>query len=61
MDAIQKAVANNAVGATHAHQGNGSGPAPLPLIETPQVAAASPREKLGTKGVKKDGAGSITS
>jgi uncharacterized membrane protein YqiK len=61
MEAIQKAVANNAVGATHGHQGNGAGPAPLPLIETPQVGAVSPREKVGTKGVKKDGAGSITS
>jgi hypothetical protein len=54
MDAIQKAVANNAA-APAVHQGNGSGLAPISRIETPQVATVSPREKVAPKATKKDG------
>jgi uncharacterized membrane protein YqiK len=55
MEAIQQAVANNAL-ATPVHKGNGTGPAPLSMIETPQVATASPREKVAPRAAKKDGA-----
>ena len=48
MEAIQQAVANNAV-APAVHQGNGAGPAPLSMIETPQVATVSPREKVASR------------
>ncbi len=54
MEAIQKAVANNAA-APAVHQGNGSGPAPISMIETPQVATVSPREKVAPKAAKKEG------
>ena len=55
MEAIQQAVANNAA-APAVHQGNGSGPAPISMIETPQVATVSPREKVAPKAAKKEGA-----
>ena len=54
MEAIQQAVANNAA-APAVHHGNGSGPAPISMIETPQVATVSPREKVTPKAAKKDG------
>jgi hypothetical protein len=54
MEAIQQAVANNAV-APAVHQGNGSGPAPLPKIDQPPVAQVSPREKVASRASKKDG------
>lgn len=55
MEAIQKAVANNAVAAAPVHHGNGAGTAPLTMIETPQVETAVAREKGVVRGAKKDG------